>query len=67
MEDSTVRLEAQQLALDGIVGLLEISELLIAGVLENASLVSSFVHLLSDKLEQDAQAGDELLLVVGAL
>ena len=63
-ENSTVRLEAQQLALDGSVGLLEQSELLVAGVLVDASLVSHCVHLLSDELEQDAQAGGELLLVV---
>ena len=66
-EDSTVRLKAQQLALDGSVGLFEQSELLVAGVLVDALLVSHFVHLLSDELEQDAQAGGELLLVVGAL
>ena len=51
----------------GSVSLLEQSELLVEGVLEIATLVSTFVHLLSDKLEQDAQAGDELLLVVGLL
>ena len=41
--------------------------MLVAGVLEIATLVSTFVYLLSDELEQDAQAGDELLLVVGVL
>ena len=53
--------------MDGSVGLIELSEQFIAGDLQNASLVSNFVHLLSDKLEQDSQARGELLLVVGAL
>jgi len=56
-DDRTIRLEAQQLTLDGCVRLLEQLELLVARVL----------LYVSDELEQDAQAGDELLLVVRAL
>ena len=66
-DNRTFRLEAQQLTLDGCVRLLEQLELFVARVLLYALLVSICVHLLSDELEQDAQAGDELFLVVRAL